>query len=256
MAENRPQLLKIKGRRLAAPSWVIPGTILENCLFLSGRVDEVGLCFFEAESCLAYGAGDLPPMLSSLPLSWHVHLPLDLDWTIPTRAAGQAIRLMDKVAFLGARRAVLHPPPASSGREREKLLSGFVACWKDSGREPSDIFLENTRQCPLVDIEEWLSQNSLHVCLDMGHLLKYKQEELLERPGIMRRVAMLHANAVDLKNKALGRHVSLRHLDGPGMDIGRRVCRVLPEDAVLMLEFFSWPEIEESVPILSGWIHG
>ena len=28
---------------IAAPSWVIPGTVAENCKYLQGRVDEVGL---------------------------------------------------------------------------------------------------------------------------------------------------------------------------------------------------------------------
>jgi len=38
--------------RLAAPSFVLPAGVAENARFLAGKVDEVGLCFFETQSCL------------------------------------------------------------------------------------------------------------------------------------------------------------------------------------------------------------
>ena len=111
--------------RLAVPSWVIPGEIADNARFVSGRAAEVGLCFFETEACLAYGEADLPVDLAGLPLSWHVHLPVDLPWGEGGgRAAEVALRLMDKTDFLGARRAVLHLPdglarPGAGGCARE-----------------------------------------------------------------------------------------------------------------------------------------
>ncbi|MDO5484253.1 MAG: hypothetical protein Q4F27_05035, partial [Desulfovibrionaceae bacterium] len=70
--------------RLAAPSFVLPGTVAENAAFLAGKVDEVALCLFEAQACLAYTAADMPAALADLPLRWHVHLPVDLPW--PTTA--------------------------------------------------------------------------------------------------------------------------------------------------------------------------
>ena len=33
--------------QISAPSWVIPGTIAENCRFLAGKVDEVALLFLK-----------------------------------------------------------------------------------------------------------------------------------------------------------------------------------------------------------------
>lgn len=100
----------LRERTIAAPSWVVPDTLAANCRFLAGRVDEVGLLFFETKACLAYTRQDLPPDLAGLPLAWHVHLPLDLPWHDPEETARVCLALMDKAAFLGARRAVLHPP--------------------------------------------------------------------------------------------------------------------------------------------------
>ena len=94
---------------VAAPSFVLPGNIVENVRFLAGRVEEVALCFFENAACLAYTEQDLPPDLRDLPLRWHVHLPFDLPW--PEKASAAACRpalddvqrLLEKIARLELR---------------------------------------------------------------------------------------------------------------------------------------------------------
>ena len=68
------------GPVIGAPSFVMPANVADNARFLAGRVDEVALCLLEARSCLAYDDEDLPPALADRPLSWHVHLPVDLPW--------------------------------------------------------------------------------------------------------------------------------------------------------------------------------
>src|SRR5574344_135891 len=100
---------------IAVPSCVIPAHIPENAAFLTGKVREVGLCFFESASCLAYGPDVLPAALAELPLPWHVHLPLDLPWQDGgLRAAETACRLLEKIAYLSPCGAVLHPPVFSA----------------------------------------------------------------------------------------------------------------------------------------------
>ncbi len=125
--------------RLAFPSWVVKGTLAENCAFLAenfspafanifhgeaGKPEfpeftEVSLLFLESRSCLAYGRDDLPPWLAALPLCFHVHLPVDLPWgpgfpgsgeLAGVKAAEICLRLMDKIEFLSVERAVLHLP--------------------------------------------------------------------------------------------------------------------------------------------------
>ncbi|MDR2489320.1 MAG: hypothetical protein LBD42_07500 [Desulfovibrio sp.] len=90
----------LPGRVLAAPSWVMPGTIVENCVFLATMVDEVGLLFMESASCLAYDKQELPDFLADLSLSYHVHLPVDLPMHEPARAAGICAALLDAAAHL------------------------------------------------------------------------------------------------------------------------------------------------------------
>ena len=239
-----------QGRILAAPSWVMRGSLPENCRFLAGKVDEAGLLFFEAESCLAYGSQDLPEDLSALPLRWHVHLPLDLAWD-GERAVETCLALMDKAAFLGAERAVLHPP-AGSLPQVEAMLSGFAARWAGAGRDTGCILLENTAEQSLVDLHECIADCGLGVCLDLGHMLAYGQQSTLDFLPLTARAGMVHLNA--LAPSAGGRHSPLTSLDAQGRSWARRLCGVVPKSAVIMLELFSWDDIAASLPLVRAWL--
>ena len=139
---------------IAAPSCVIPAHIPENCRYLEPLVDEVGLCFFETRACLEYGPKELPPDLADLDLSFHIHLPLDLDWSGGGREAAEVcIRLADKADFLSPRVYVLHPPD-SVGE-----LEAFLGHWRASGFEPGRILLENIRENLRGNLWENLREN-------------------------------------------------------------------------------------------------
>ena len=122
------------GPVIGAPSFVMPANVADNARFLAGRVDEVALCLFEARSCLAYDDEDLPPALADLPLSWHVHLPVDLPW--PRKKDAEAVRVavelalrvFDRVAWLKPWGAVLHAPKGSPVLQRF-ILRQAAACW-------------------------------------------------------------------------------------------------------------------------------
>lgn len=252
-------------RRLAAPSWVRPGTMEENCLFLSEKVDEAGLLFFEAEASLAYGRKDLPLSLADLSLTYHLHFPLDLPWHHPAEAADICLALLEKTAFLsgtqGARRpfphsalaAVLHPPDADradSGRAG-RLLASFVRRFTDCGGCTGTLLLENTAGNDLLDLEGLIVEFGLGVCPDLGHMLAYGQERLLERAGLLERAALLHLNA-PAKNS--GGHLPLGALDSRSRELARRLCLAVPPRTVLMLELFRWQDILDSLPLICSWL--
>lgn len=96
---------------IAAPSFVWPETIAGNCARLQGLVDEVGLLFFESDSCMAYTEQDLPQALARSGLRFHVHLPLDLPWEAGAPAVWSIMAaLRAKASFLRPWCHVLHPP--------------------------------------------------------------------------------------------------------------------------------------------------
>ena len=247
------------GRKLAAPSWVLPGTIAENCRFLAGKVHEVGLLFFETASCLAYTEEDLPPPLSDLPLSFHAHLPTDLPRG-GAQAAAICLALMERVAFLGVRRAVLHPPPPSQAPpDREPLeytgawLREFALCWRASNRDTADLLLENTEHGELTALLPVIEALGLSLCLDTGHALAYGQRHLFLHPAVLARTRMVHVSAPG-KGAAKNRHLPLTSLSPEDGAALRNLLFSVSQSAVCMLELFSTDDFFNSLPILHSWL--
>ena len=233
------------GRVLAAPSWLIPGDLAANCRFLAGRVDEVGLLFFETAACLAYTAKDLPADLAELSLTYHVHLPVDLPWENPPACARICAVLLEKIAFLRPTRAVLHPPVGTAAPD---ALRSFLETFAALGHAPGLLAVENHKNCDLLDLVEVIGEFSLQVCLDLGHVRAYGQEALPSCPALTGRVTLLHLSAAR-PGKDL--HRSLADLDPEGHVLLRRVLTATPPDAVLMPEIFALPGFKASLDILS-----
>lgn len=241
----------------AAPSWVMAGTIFENCAFLENKVDEVGLLFFETESCLAYDKKDLPVELTALDLTYHVHLPLDLPWDDAAKVAVIILALMKKVQFLGVERAVLHPPvtQGDSGISRTEALLALdviASAWVRAGRNCSDLLIENIDGADLTDLVPAFNKWGFGLCLDLGHVIAYGQEPLLDCREICSRLRMVHLNAPADCFSSAGRskHVSLDRLDKEGMRIARKVLALCSKDTILMYELFKWEHILSTIPVV------
>ncbi|SBW09391.1 conserved hypothetical protein [uncultured delta proteobacterium] len=248
--------------RIAAPSWIMPGTVQDNCAFLGGKVDEVGLLFLEAEASLAYGRQDLPPELAALGLSCHVHLPTDLPWNDGGGAAAAVcLALMEKVRFWGAERAVLHPPPSGPGGSPvcREALAAFARVWQNAGRSVSDVLLENTRENALWALGDVFHGNGFGICPDLGHILAYGQRELMDMLAGLperERPRMLHCSAPGpgLPGKApVSAHRPLDTLDAQGLAVGKALCDFLAPGGVIMVELFDWDHIARSLPVIAGW---
>lgn len=230
---------------IAAPSCVLPGTVAENARFLSGKVREVGLCLYETKPCLAYGVEDVPASLASLPLAWHAHLPVDLPWEAGGgAAAAMALAVMGKTAFLGVRLAVLHPPRETPAGDRAELLRGFAAVWRGQSSVP--VLLENIETCSLTEAAQ--AGEFFGLCLDVGHMLAFGQEEALGRPDVLARVRLVHWSAPGAGDQ----HLPLTALTPPQRRTAERAARRIPPDARHMVEVFHWAGVEASMPVLNG----
>ncbi len=249
---------------VAAPSFVIPAGVSENAEFLAHKVQEVGLCFFETRACLAYTAKDLPPHLRALPLRWHVHLPVDLDWSRSAKkggggvhAAKTALAVWEKAAFLRPRFAVLHPPLWKESMDAEgegfslervnELLQEFLLTWQSQCKMP--ILLENL---PKADVQklnaELFSQakGGYGMCLDVGHMLGFGQEGILQRADLLRRVQLVHWSAPG----AYDEHLPLTQFTTQQRALMAQLAPLLPRQATHMIEVFRWEGVEASVETL------
>lgn len=230
--------------RVAAPSFVLPGTVAENARFLSGRVEEVGLCCFETGGCLAYTEADLPPELGELPLGWHLHLPLDLPWEVGGEtAAGAALAVFGRVAYLAPHLAVLHPPTDMAPDAARTALAAFARRWRAGGGAP--LLIENIRGCQLTELGGvFLEGEGLGVCLDVGHLLGYAQGELLAS-GLPERARLIHWSAPGPR-PGKDPHLPLTALTAGQRAVVLALLRRLSPRAVHLMEVFDWPGVEAS----------
>lgn len=263
----------------AVPSWVKPGSVAENARFLAGRAPEVGLCLFEAENSARMPEEELPCALARLPLRWHAHLPSDLPGQrdlAPARreasaqgaqAAGLALAVWRRVAFLRPRFGVLHLPaspaesePRDNGENAALWLDAFFRVWRDAGENPYNIALENVRGVSFCLLETSIASSGASLCLDMAHALAYGQEGDSMRPDVLGRVRLLHWSApgpAAPDGRPCDRHLPLARLAPGQKDWLRRVWRaralpLLAAEATHLVEVFDWDGILLSLPELEN----
>ena len=239
----------LPGRILAAPSWVMPGTVTENCAFLATVVDEIGLLFMESAACLAYGRQDLPDTLADLPLSYHLHLPLDLPMDEPARAAGICAELLDKTARLPVgthwrdsdpekRNSLARPEgvntqdsPAIKGTPRPRTGGTMRAVLHPPGHDPADAGLAGRLLAAFA--EAWLASGGEPARLLLENV---RGNDLTGLAGPIREYGfglcldMGHILAYGqeklLRRPDLLRSVDMLHVNAPGK--GRRAGEHLP----------------------------
>ena len=237
------------GPVIGAPSFVMPANVADNARFLAGRVDEVALCLFEARSCLAYDDEDLPPALADLPLSWHVHLPVDLPW--PRKKDAEAVRVavelalrvFDRVAWLKPWGAGLHAPKGSPVLQRF-ILRQAAACWQRRSKIP--LLLENTDICDIAGLGRGFpADHGLGFCLDVGHLMGYAQNALWASP-LPETAALVHWSAPGTQDQ----HLALHRFTAAQQHLARQLAGRLPGNCRHLLEIFRWQGVEESLPLL------
>ncbi|MGM0539862.1 MAG: cobamide remodeling phosphodiesterase CbiR [Thermodesulfobacteriota bacterium] len=231
--------------RVAAPSFIWPAGVGENCKYLEGIVDEAALVFFQTQGCLDYDQVDLPAWMANLDLSYHLHLPLDLPWEQGGEAAADvAASLAQKIAFCRPKSFVLHPPQAA-----ETFLR-FHHRWCSLGLSSRSLLLENVEDNDLISLMPAVQETACGICLDYGHLAVYDQWALLREDLVLNRLSMLHIYA------PVGGHThkGLTHLPDQDQDALRYLLSLLPADGVVVLEVFSWPDLQASLDIFSTWI--
>lgn len=222
---------------LAGPSFVVPGPIPENVEILQKYVQEIGLTFFDTIACLDYSERDLPPSLADLGIKFHIHLPLDLDWSMGANHVFDITRkLMDKAEFLSPDKFVLHPP------EKVKSMEKFAELWYLAGYAPESLLLENIRTSDLSCMWPVIESAGLGICLDTGHIQAYGQHDILENDLVWERTSLIHLYG---REDHTG-HVPLPAISESGKLMLRRILESIPEKTTVLLEVFNIEDFLDS----------
>lgn len=229
---------------VAATSFVVPAGAAENAIYLANRFPEIALLFFEADACLNYTEADLPPSMADLPLSWHVHMPLDFDWADGLDVIWHKIDgLIDKAAFLSPQSYVLHPPTEPD------MLVPLAARLRDKGVDPASFLVENIRGYSLTPIWDEIREGGYSACLDIGHIQAYNQFDVLDLPDLWQHVQMLHIYGAEKHMQ----HRPLSEMDKAGQDLLRTMLDKFT-GRTLTLELFNEQGLFRSLDLLGQWV--
>lgn len=222
---------------LSVPSYVIPGTYVENLRFLADKteVEGVELLFF------MYDQEIRTLMLAELPgirefgsrFSYTVHMPDSI-----ALEHEEIIELTRDIA--GA--YIVHPPREDAGLEG---FSGLMDTWRSRyGRQ--SFLLENTRVDRFEAAESVLA-DSVHglppVCVDIGHLLMEAYDPIAWLEAKEGRVRELHLHGFDGHKD----HVPFSQ-DEPWL--GSLLSYLQDFKGVLELELFDWSQLQSVIPLL------
>lgn len=228
---------------LSVPSWVVPGTYLENLRFLDGHdgIAGVELLFFlydegvraeldaQADGIRAF----------SRRFRFTAHLP---DRVEPAHEELVA-RLSPFVDSF-----VVHPPKESSSAAADafaRLLRSWADRWGDR------FFLENTQGGRLEAVAPLLPDFPL--CLDTGHALLEGKDPAALAEAWGKRVREIHLHAVDEGAAAVdGRLPDHRPLKAGKPWLDRLLPFLASFGGVVDLEVFSWAEAAESARVLGS----
>lgn len=140
---------------------------------------------------------------------------------------------------------MLHPPAGSPAHKR-RLLRAFAARWQARSRIP--LLLENVDSCDVLELgKTFPADHGLGLCLDVGHLLGYAQDHLLNSE-LPETAALVHWSAPGRKDQ----HLPLTEFTMRQRRTAAALMGRLPHTAVHLAEIFHWPGVAASLPVLAA----
>ncbi|MDR1353543.1 MAG: TIM barrel protein [Treponema sp.] len=224
---------------ISVPSWVIPGTYLENLRFLEDKeeVSGVELLFFLYD-------GEIKKTLDA---EWQgileyrerfvftAHLPEPL---LPGHR-----ELVERLAPF-ARHFIAHPGPPEKAAELAALVNGWAAEFPRCR-----FLLENTNPGLLDALLPHLDSNA-GLCMDTGHLLLEGADPAGRFAENSERIAEIHLHGVDRDRAALdGRLPDHRPITAEAAWLGRFRPLLKEFKGVINMEVFSWEDARESIAV-------
>ncbi|MBW2071537.1 MAG: sugar phosphate isomerase/epimerase [Deltaproteobacteria bacterium] len=202
--------------RLGTTSYIYPTDILTNVCKLASEVDDIEIVLFESDELANYPSQEeirqLKTIANQCDLSYTIHLPLDiqlgdLDTDIRSKSVGKCLRAITATAPLKPHGYIVHFQGLPEHNISQWLhnLSLSIGTIVDHGVSAELICVE-TLDYPFHLVEDLIHGLHLSVCLDVGHVILYKQplQRYLERYRKSIRVVHLHGIRSGRDHRDLG----------------------------------------------------
>jgi len=248
---------------LGTTSFIFPEDYAGNVARLAPCLDAIELLFFEATprglpDMATIGA--LAELADRWPITYNVHLPLDLalgsqDREQRAQAVETTARILALTTPLSPTTWTLHLNPhrdrmdAGEIRAWQERIGGSIARLLDRGANPVRISAENILY-PFDWAEPVIARFGLSICMDIGHLLRQQENPLAFFDRHAASISIVHLHGVHGQRD----HQSLETLPPDGAAIVATLLRVL--HCEVSLEVFSHPHLLASLAFMDRWRQG
>jgi len=177
--------------RLGATSYVTPGDLVHNGRAVAGRFGDMELVLFDTGGACNYpgeaALAELDSIATTHGLTYTVHLPTDAllgsaDEDFRRRSVEKCLRVIELVRPLRPHAYILHfdgdlrgGVPSHDMERWRNALRGSSRELVDGGAPAGLICVENL-DYPFELVEDIVFDSGFSVCLDVGHLVYYRQD--------------------------------------------------------------------------------
>lgn len=243
---------------MATTSYIIPDRIIPNVAFLAPFFDEIELVLFESgEEDNLPNEGEIEALREISRregINYNIHLPIDIflgDEKKEKRERGISVikKIIDRTLSLSPSTYTLHLDLGNKNHVDIKAWKARImeSLKKivDTGVRGSQISIESL-DYPLEWIEDILVHFGFPVCLDLGHILLYKQDLKQYFDRYFPRAAILHLHGYEHGVDHLGiDRLSTKEL--------RLILSYLKDyRGIVSLEVFSLEDLTRSLNVLEG----
>jgi len=255
--------------KLGTTSFIYPDNIIPNVKKLGKNFDEIELLVFESIPKKVLPSKDeikeLAYLGKALDITYNIHLPTDISFTdaLPEKrkkAVDTIKKVMEMCEPLNPTTHTLHlnftPPNAETGAE---TCSEGIKKWQNRVEESLELFVSSgvnsidvsieTLDYPFEYLDNIIEEYGLSVCIDAGHLIKYKFDIISIFKRYKTRTPLIHLHGVDFSTYPPRDHVSL---DKTSDELMKNTIKVLKEfTGTISLEVFSYENLLKSLSWLN-----
>jgi sugar phosphate isomerase/epimerase len=236
--------------RLGTTSYIYPADIITNVTRLAGKVSDVELVIFEADSDSNLPDGDVVERLLQLAsdhsMTYTVHLPLYLGLPANLESLSKALRVVRATKELSPHAFIIHLDGNAEADSKElnqwvEDSCGVLQVLGDELGGMDRLCVENLDEQPPLMVSAVLNRLPVSCCVDVGHLWKQGLDPLPSLDLWLPRCRVVHIHGVGRSD-----HKALSLMPEATLD---PVIEVLNDRfrGVLTLEVFSEKDFEESL---------
>jgi hypothetical protein len=230
--------------KIIVPSWVIPGTYLENLQFLNNKKEITGveLLFFlydnEIKKNLADEFEDICRFKNRFIFTAH----------LPDVLKPEHEELVNKLSPL-VQHFIVHPGKEGGTEAQAQLINTWAKKYKNISNKPR-FFAENTNPGLLEELLPKLDTNT-GLCMDSGHLLIEEKDPYAYLNQFRNKIGEIHLHGLNREMAAIDNRLPDHRPINKDSEWIKKLFPLLKEfQGLINLEVFSWEEVEESLKVL------